>query len=101
VGARLQPCPSFALSFAKDNFPFLSPKVFNVYAKSLNTTSYMMYVKNGRGSLKMPTCRPEINEDLVRKIKIAYPQETAMLGVAETVEWAMKKLLEKEKKRNE
>ena len=43
----------------------------------------------------MPTCRPEINEDLVRKIKIAYPKETGMLGVAETVEWAIKKLLEK------
>ena len=43
----------------------------------------------------MPTCRPEINEELVRKVKIAFPKETGMLGVAETVEWAMKKLLEK------
>lgn len=43
----------------------------------------------------MPTCRPEIDEKLVRQIKVAYPRETGMLGVAETVEWAIKKLLEK------
>ncbi len=38
----------------------------------------------------MPTCRPEINEDLVRKIKATFP-ETAMMGIAETIEWAIKK----------
>lgn len=47
----------------------------------------------------MATCRPEINEELIRKVKIAFPKETAMLGVAETVEWAMKKLLERENKK--
>jgi hypothetical protein len=43
----------------------------------------------------MQTVRPKINEDLIRKIKIAYPKDTGMLGNAETVEWAIKKLLEK------
>ena len=41
----------------------------------------------------MPTTRPEINEDLVRKVKMKYPKETALLGVAETVEWALKQVL--------
>jgi hypothetical protein len=56
-------------------------------------------LRNKEGSLKVPTCRPEINEELIRKVKIAFPKETAMLGVAETVEWAMKKLLERENKK--
>jgi hypothetical protein len=44
---------------------------------------------------EMPTCRPEINAELIRQVKIAYPKETAMLGVADTIEWAIKKLLER------
>ena len=45
----------------------------------------------------MPTVRPEINEDSIRKIKCAYPNETGMLTNAETVEWAISKALEKVK----
>lgn len=45
----------------------------------------------------MPTIRPEINEDSIIRIKIAYPKETAMLTNAETVEWAIEKALEKVK----
>jgi hypothetical protein len=43
----------------------------------------------------MPTVRPEINEDCILQIKCAYPRETGMLTNAETIEWAIKKLLEK------
>jgi hypothetical protein len=38
VGARLQQVLRKGEWRTKDNFAFLSPKVFNVYAKSLNTT---------------------------------------------------------------
>lgn len=41
----------------------------------------------------MPIVRPEINEDLIRKIKVKYPEQTAMLSNAETVEWAINKAL--------
>jgi len=41
----------------------------------------------------MPKVRPEINEDCILKVKVAYPEETAMLGNAETVEWAINKAL--------
>jgi hypothetical protein len=37
--------------------------------------------------------RPEVNEELIRAVKVKYPNETALLGIAETVEWALKKLL--------
>jgi hypothetical protein len=40
------------------------------------------------------TTRPQINEELIKKIKIAYPEETVMLTNAQTLEWAIKKLLE-------
>ena len=41
----------------------------------------------------MPTIRPEINEELIRKVKMVYPKETCMLTNAETVEWAIKKAI--------
>jgi hypothetical protein len=39
--------------------------------------------------------RPEIDQNLVKKVKIAYPEETSMLTNAQTVEWAINKILEK------
>jgi hypothetical protein len=39
--------------------------------------------------------RPQINQESIRKLKIAYPEETAMLTNAQTLEWAINKLLEK------
>ena len=39
--------------------------------------------------------RPEIDQDLIKKIKVAYPEETCMLTNAQTLEWAINKLLEK------
>jgi hypothetical protein len=41
------------------------------------------------------TTRPKINEELIKKIKIAYPEETSMLTNAQTLEWAINKLLER------
>lgn len=41
----------------------------------------------------MPTIRPYINENLIIKIKLAYPKETALLDIGETVEFAIKKAL--------
>jgi hypothetical protein len=46
---------------------------------------------------KMKTIRPEINQDLILKIKIAHPKETAMLTNAQTLEWAINKFLEEKK----
>ena len=46
--------------------------------------------------IEMPKCRPEIDEDLIRKIKVKF-SETAMMGIAETVEWCMKTLLKETK----
>jgi hypothetical protein len=46
---------------------------------------------------KMKTIRPEINQDLILKIKIEYPRETAMLTNAQTIEWAINKILEAKK----
>jgi len=43
----------------------------------------------------MPKVRPEIDEDLIRKIKCEYTKETAMLSVAGTVDWALKQLLKR------
>jgi len=37
--------------------------------------------------------RPQIELDLVRKVKMKFPKETGMLGIAETVEWALKELI--------
>jgi len=37
--------------------------------------------------------RPEVDEQLIKSVKIKYPNETALLGIAETVEWALKELL--------
>jgi len=39
--------------------------------------------------------RPEIDQNLIKKIKIAYPEETGMLTNAQTLEWAINKLLER------
>jgi hypothetical protein len=41
----------------------------------------------------MNMIRPEIDEDLIRKIKMNYPTETWKLGNAETITWAVNKLL--------
>ncbi len=38
-------------------------------------------------------CRPRIEEELIKQIKIKYPTETALLSNEETVTWAIKKLL--------
>jgi hypothetical protein len=48
----------------------------------------------------MPTCRPEIDEDLVRKLKMTFPKETALLGIKETIEWAIQRLIEKAKNKD-
>lgn len=42
----------------------------------------------------MSKLRPEINIELIKAVKIKYPKETALLGIAETVEWALKKVTE-------
>jgi hypothetical protein len=47
----------------------------------------------------MKTIRPEINEELILKIKIKYPRETAMLTNAQTIEWAINKILEEKKQK--
>lgn len=49
----------------------------------------------------MPTVRPYIDEDLVRKIKLAFPNETALLDIGATIEWAIKKALDCKNKHNE
>lgn len=41
----------------------------------------------------MSKARPEIKKDLIKQIKVKFPEETAMLTNAETVEWALKKVL--------
>lgn len=42
----------------------------------------------------MGKVRPYIDENLVIKIKVAFPKETALMDLGETVEFAMKKALE-------
>jgi hypothetical protein len=37
--------------------------------------------------------RPEVDEQLIKAVKVKYPNETALLGIAETVEWALKTFL--------
>ena len=41
----------------------------------------------------MAKVHPYIDERLVQKIKVKFPEETCMLGIAATVEWALKRLL--------
>lgn len=48
--------------------------------------------------MTIKTVRPEINEELIKKIKLAYPEETVMLTNAQTLEWAINKLLEMKQK---
>jgi hypothetical protein len=42
----------------------------------------------------MQTCRPEIKEDSIRKIKMKYP-ETALMSITQTIEFAIQKAIEK------
>jgi len=42
----------------------------------------------------MATIRPYIDENLVIKVKLAYPQETALMDIGATVEFAINKALE-------
>lgn len=46
----------------------------------------------------MPTIRPYINEDLVIKVKLAFPKETALMDIGATVEFAIEKALDCAKK---
>ena len=45
----------------------------------------------------MSKIRPEINEELVRKVKLTFPQ-TVMMGNAETLEYAIQWALDEKQK---
>lgn len=45
------------------------------------------------GILMSNKLRPEVDEQLIKDIKVKHPSETALLGIAETVEWALKQFL--------
>jgi hypothetical protein len=55
---------------------------------------YIKYKLYERGITNLSNkLRPEIDEQLIKAIKCKFPNETALLGIAETVEWALRKLL--------
>ncbi len=54
---------------------------------------YKTYIERGITKLSNKL-RPEIDEELIKSVKIKYPKDTALLGIAETVEWALKRFLE-------